>query len=463
VSDASASNRTLAPGSHLLHIGLPKTGTTAVQNAAAGLRGELLAQGVCYPGDALNHGREANALMGRGTLLREAGDRAQWDELRAELARHAPAIGWISYEQIVQSDAEQATRFVDELGADVHVALTVRNYPAVFASAWQQWVKDAGTIRMYDWLESLVGDRAGGPEVEGFWRRNDVRRIAKVWSDVVGPQRVHIVVLDKARPQLLFDAFEDLLGLRAGTLEGAPRTGLSDNRSLTFAEAALVRGVNEIVEGNPLSPSRVDYYRLMKYGAVAAILRDRTAPADEAAIRVPGDLSAHIAQLGAEAAGELTRLGVDVIGDVNELSAGATDAPRLDEPADYDARLVALAITGAVSGAARAGINFDKRARVAHPHHGDLAEVVDARLEAGGIRPGRRAAVLDAVRAAVGTEPTLGRVGADVAHAALAGTVAALLELSPDFSHRLSPRKAGLATKVRRSVGRVRRSIGGRG
>jgi len=48
----------------LLHVGLPKTGTTALQNAAANQRAALLEHGVRYPGDRHNHSNASFSVAG---------------------------------------------------------------------------------------------------------------------------------------------------------------------------------------------------------------------------------------------------------------------------------------------------------------------------------------------------------------------------------------------------------------
>ena len=49
----------LPPRTRLFHIGIPKSGTTSLQVAAAAKRSELLRQGVLYPGVKVNQ-RGAN-------------------------------------------------------------------------------------------------------------------------------------------------------------------------------------------------------------------------------------------------------------------------------------------------------------------------------------------------------------------------------------------------------------------
>ncbi|MCW2746978.1 MAG: hypothetical protein JWP10_120, partial [Nocardioidaceae bacterium] len=74
----------------LLHIGLPKTGTTALQAAASASRPLLLDHGVRYPGKNYNHRFESSGLLGRrfGSVMLGGGkepQREQWDEMMAEI------------------------------------------------------------------------------------------------------------------------------------------------------------------------------------------------------------------------------------------------------------------------------------------------------------------------------------------------------------------------------------------
>ncbi|WP_062299473.1 hypothetical protein [Demequina maris] len=358
--------RPLNPGATLLHIGLPKTGTTAVQAAAAQLRGPLLEQGVCYPGIALNHGTASNALMGRSTAVFEAGPRARWERIADELRSHPDAIGWLSYEQIAQATPAVARRFLDELGPDLHVVITARAYVSVLPSAWQQWVKDAGDAPFETWIARVldVRDREGGTEGSGpgtgFWRQHDLPAIARVWADLLGPERVHVVILDKSRPALLFDAFEGLLALEPGTLASAPRDALLSNRGMSRAEAELAQGVNALAHAAaaPVDP-RV-YYRVMRNGAISAVLRDREPTQDEGSIAASAPLAARFAHEGAAAARALAGLGVDVVGDLEALGALPGNPPA-EAPAPcaaVDPELAALAVLGATSAALGEGVNF---------------------------------------------------------------------------------------------------------
>src|SRR3954465_13397921 len=90
----------LPAGSRLLHIGLPKTGTTTLQRGAAVNRASLGAQGVCYPGQEFNHRDAVTALMQRPLGWRDNGatlhDRRVWDRLLDEVQTAAADRTFIS-------------------------------------------------------------------------------------------------------------------------------------------------------------------------------------------------------------------------------------------------------------------------------------------------------------------------------------------------------------------------------
>src|SRR3954469_20791773 len=79
----------LAEGSVLVHIGMHKTGTTAMQSLLAQQRHSLLAQGVLYPGARDDHHHYARSLtqqsVGSGGADKPPSP-LLWNELVAELA-----------------------------------------------------------------------------------------------------------------------------------------------------------------------------------------------------------------------------------------------------------------------------------------------------------------------------------------------------------------------------------------
>ena len=125
-----------------------------------------------------------------------------------------------------ESDAETANRFVDEIGENCHIAVTLRSPGAILPSAWQQYVKAGVPIAFDDWLGSVIADPPDRSVTKGFHDRNDQAGVVERWAAAAGADRVTVIVLDKSRPELLYGTFEQLLGLPAGTL-AAQNLGLS--------------------------------------------------------------------------------------------------------------------------------------------------------------------------------------------------------------------------------------------
>lgn len=152
----------LPSGSRLLHIGLPKTGTTALQSTAQAKREELLGLGVRYPGGGLNHREAVSSLMGRRWGWIGPGAKVppmrHWDRLLAEVEADEERRVWISHEFASESDEETARRFAEALGPRLHIAVSLRPFAAMLASSWQQYLK-GGTVHTFEhWLRQVLAD-----------------------------------------------------------------------------------------------------------------------------------------------------------------------------------------------------------------------------------------------------------------------------------------------------------------
>lgn len=356
-----ASGAALPPGARLLHIGIPKTGTTALQRAAAGRRAELLHHGVCYPGRAVNHREAACALMGRYFGWAGAGDavpaRAHWDRLRAEVDACLPVRALISHEFISESTLEQAARFADELGESLHVAITLRGFASLLPSSWQQYVKAGRRTGYRRWLRAILADGPPrGRAATHFYRRNDQGAIVRRWAGLVGPDRVVVVIADKSRPTQLTDGFEDLLGLPRGLLRAVEEGGFANNRALSWPEAELIRQLNGVVRRPRLTWA--EYDQLVRAGGITRLLDNRTPGPEEPAVRLPG-WAANRATARAEAyATEIAASGCRVIGDLASLSAPVPSGP-LPPPTAVPTEVALEFTAGVVSAALGRGAFFD--------------------------------------------------------------------------------------------------------
>ena len=105
----------IAPNGLLLHIGVHKTGTTAIQAALADARTDLAANGVRYPGKLQAHHRAALAVLGRPWGWNARGGAVLDTEHFDKLAKRANAYSGrvvISSEFFCEADEETARTVV---------------------------------------------------------------------------------------------------------------------------------------------------------------------------------------------------------------------------------------------------------------------------------------------------------------------------------------------------------------
>jgi len=356
----------LLPGSRLLHIGIPKTGTTALQTAAARRRDELRQHGVCYPGNSVNQREAVCALMGRRLGWAGAGDyvpdRRLWDRLRAEVESRPGQRSLISHEFVSESDDEQAARFLAELGEDLHVVITLRGLGALLTSSWQQYVKAGHRQTLNRWLKQVLLGPPDNPSATAFYRRNDQAAIVRRWADVVGTDRLTVVLADKTRPSQLTNAFEDMLALPRGLLQSLDGGGFAANRSLSLYEAELVRRMNTVVRENGYNWR--EFTALIRNGAVTRLLESRRPGPDETPIGLPGWAAEVAAEKAREYAEGVAAVGCRVVGDLGSLSAPVPSVPgNLARPTEVPMDAAVEAMSGLLSASTGRGAFFEVETR----------------------------------------------------------------------------------------------------
>lgn len=344
----------LPPRARLLHIGLPKSGTTFLQRAAAANREHLLAHGVRYPGTAINHRLPVLALMG------EHGDWGsservpkidKWNRLLKEVEAETERRVYLSNESLTLCSDTQAARFVDALGVErTHVLVTIRGYAALLASNWQQHVKTGARISFARWLNAVLSDPPSAGVGVAYHQRLDAAGAVTRWARLLGPERVTVVIADKTRPTLLTDALADLLGLPRAVLAADPTQGFSTNRSMSLPEVEMVRALNEIIRVR----GRTDwaqYALLVRNGATARMLQMRRPGPNEPAVQLP-EHAAEVAQARAQAQAEaLAASGARLIGDLASLTAPVPTVPKVPRVRSVPVQAAAEALAGAVSAA----------------------------------------------------------------------------------------------------------------
>ena len=358
---------TLEAGARLLHIGPHKTGTSAIQGAFHLARGRLAAHGVVYTGAGRQPMRATLAVVGRPAMLGEARpDMAYWDKLVQEVREAGDQRVVISSEFFADGDDAAARRVVTDLGGPrVHVVVTLRPLARVMPSQWQQYLQNGFRTPYLEWLDGILRERPDDQPTPIFWRRHRHDKLIARWVAAAGVPNVTVIVVDGSDRLALLRTFESLLGLPGGFL--VPEDDLV-NRSLTLAEAEVVRQLNE--EFKRREWPGASYAKFMRYGAVRQMKARQPLPG-EPQIATPAWALERVAEISAEMTRNIAALGVRVVGDISALSSPAPPA-RQPEPAAGDGPAVppipveaaVQAILGAIvaGGIADPAAEADKRA-----------------------------------------------------------------------------------------------------
>lgn len=349
VSESQAGPRGAAAPDNaiILHIGVHKTGSTALQAALAAARPDLRERGISYPGGTIQaHHAAAWAAGGRTFGFGDEADRPRrWSWLRlVGAARLHRGRVVISSEFFGRMRPQAVKRVVDGLGPRrVHVVVAVRPLSGLLPASWQQYLKSGLSTNYDEWLRDVLTHKRP-LTTPGFWARADYRRIVRRWLAVVPPERFTAVVLDPGQPGLLFDTMEDLLGLPVGWL-GHFGDEKARNRSLTAPEAELMRQVNATV-GQSMGWRA--YKERIRRGAITHVVQERIPPSDEPGIVTPAwalDIAARRQRRDLRA---LRRSGIDLRGNPGALREPvvAADSPVYDAsrvPVDLASMAVAAA------------------------------------------------------------------------------------------------------------------------
>jgi hypothetical protein len=343
----AADDLQLQAGVRLLHIGPHKTGTTAVQSAFHAARERLAAEGVFYPGKGRQPLWSILAVTGRPALVGDPlPDMAYWHNLVRSIDAAGDKRVVVSSEFFADADAAAARRVVGDLGPRVHVAVTLRPLSKILPSQWQQYMQNGYCMPYLEWLDGILSDPPRTP-TPGFWRRHRHDQLIARWAAAAGAENLTVIVVDEADRLMLLRTFRAMLGLPHDLL--VPPEGVA-NRSLTLAEAEVVRQLNEEFKRRKW-PGR-SYARFMRYGAVERLKARQPGP-DETPITTPAWALKRAASIGADAARNISALGVRVVGDLSTL--GAEPAQAATGSADAEPVLPAEAVAAALIGAFQAG------------------------------------------------------------------------------------------------------------
>lgn len=316
----------LPAGSIMLHIGAHKTGTTSIQAALYSAREALAAQGVynLVPRDhetANIAARAAQRLPPSGTSGSPVAYEV-WEQMVATSESLRGSRVAISAESFAVSEPSVISNIARDLGRDrLHVVITLRPLAKILPSQWQQDLHGAWQSQAFDaWLEEVLRDprpsaRLGPIEIpHPFWFRHRHDYLVNRWAEVLGAERITVVVVDDHRKESLFETFEQLLGVRDGTL---PRDVSARNRSMTLQEMAFMQRYGELLARSELGRRVVAQAR---YHRALRILRKiRPDNSRDARLQIPTWSYERVGEIQEEMRAHLEKFEVSVIGTLDRL------------------------------------------------------------------------------------------------------------------------------------------------
>jgi len=208
-----------------LHIGHPKTGSTALQVTCARSASRLADNGIIYP----EHKSTALALAGKFTGGNVTRTRLVDSFQKARTAAGPDKAIFYSCEGLFDDLAESACQIASlkEFGIDISILMFVRNPVEYALSFYQQKVKGAGYAR----------------SVDDFLSDFDQISQTEVVLDQIETLGLPITLysFDEKKQQII-QLTEDWLGVPKGVLERL--NGTTVNRSSTRAEQAFLSGLS---------------------------------------------------------------------------------------------------------------------------------------------------------------------------------------------------------------------------
>ncbi len=321
----------MTPRVHL-HVGLPKTGTTHLQNMLWHNRDTAATQGLLYPGYVHSAHFHAAVDLQRERYLdwvTPLTDQA-WDRLVAHV-RAWPGDSVISSELLATATKTQIDRALTSLDfAEVHVICTARDLVRQIPSMWQENIRNRRTEPYDEFLAAIRGEDPT-PLHDLFWSYQDLPRVLTEWGESIPPHRVHIVTVPANGP--------GLWRRYASTLNVDPdrfvRPEDHDYPSLGPPQTEVLRRVNVAVERTVTWPR---YDTMIKEYLANKILASH---GNGKLVLPAGDLP-WVRARAERFVAEIEHAGYDVVGDLADLLP--TAGPDLaDSPTD--AELLDTAVT----------------------------------------------------------------------------------------------------------------------
>lgn len=315
-----------------VHVGLPKTGTTFLQDLMREHARALAAEGLLYP---LRNGAPDHflpALDARGNLTFAGVERpnaaGSWPALVAR-ACAAKDRAVISHEVLATADDAHAARAMRSFaGHDVHVVVTARDPARQVVADWQESVKH-GRSQSFDTYVKRGGvrSRSSAKQGAGSFRAQRLPDVLQRWGADVPADRVHVVTVPPpgTDTRLLWDRFGGLLGV-ADPRRFEPGGSVRRNERLGVADIELLRRVNRALRNRVDRSVRTTLTKDVYAQTVLPRVSTSTAPV------LPERLRPELDGIAREWIDHVDAAGYDVRGDLHDLMPRHLDGPS---PTDW--------------------------------------------------------------------------------------------------------------------------------
>ncbi|MGA8258205.1 MAG: hypothetical protein WB767_16675 [Nocardioides sp.] len=333
----------------VLHVGLPKTGTSFVQATLRANLDALAAGDVRLPENhgeklfqAVLHVTERSEAWGRSA----SAGRREWDRLVTEV-RGSSGTTIVSSETLCLATDDQIRRILADLhGVDVDVIVTVRDPARQIPAEWQEGVKHGRRSSYPRFLDTILGDAPGLPKRAGartrFWNAQNPVLVLDRWGAHLGSERVHVVVnpAPGAEHDELWRRFSQAADLDHVEVRVPGREA---NASLGRVQVEVLRRVNRrfVRQGNEKA-----YGDLVKRLYAGTVLRGQKGEK----VGLPDENLPEVRDIAQGWVDEITAKGYPVAGQLSDLvpgpdagssgETGATQGEMLDISLDATADLL---------------------------------------------------------------------------------------------------------------------------
>ena len=315
-----------------LHIGPPKTGTTYLQSLLHQNRQLLRSKGLLVVRRSKQQYEAASEVTQKKPARASSVPQGIWSQLVKDVL-HFDGNAVLSHERYSLATAEQNERMRDDLAdRELHVIFTLRDLTGVVSADWQESVKNGSASTWAEFCKAAIADDA-----KVLRNRTRALRSMRAWSKVLPPEQVHVVTVPPsgAPRELLWERFCSALGVDPdGTSTEQPR----GNQSMGQVEVELIRRINELPESEL---SVHDRRPELKHFLAEEVLNRRE---DKTRVSIDHDTFKAARRESRAIAREIDKLGVQVIGDLGDLSASKFKDAGPDANAVSDAELIDAAV-----------------------------------------------------------------------------------------------------------------------